>query len=142
MGSASDIISREGLIDLLHNVKIFSEVGEMDLADIAYQLSEIKFRSGQTIFKKGEEGDAMYIIKSGGVRVHDGNHVLSRLKPGQVFGEFALFDKESRSASITADEPTILLELDQDKFAKVMVSKPEVTMGVLKKLIRRIREMN
>ena len=142
MSSASDIILREELIELLQRVKIFSEVGESDLSDIADQLTEIKYRSGQTIFKKGEEGDAMYIIKSGSVRVHDGNHVLSRLKPGQVFGEFALFDKESRSASITADEPTILLELDQDKFAKVMVSKPEVTMGVLKKLIRRIREMN
>lgn len=142
MSSASDIILREELIDLLHNVKIFSEVGESDLADIADQLSEIKFRSGQAIFKKGDEGDAMYIIKSGSVRVHDGNHVLSRLSPGQVFGEFALFDKESRSASITAEDPTVLLELDQDKFARVMVSKPEVTMGVLRKVIRRIREMN
>jgi signal transduction histidine kinase len=142
MSSASDIILREELIELLQHVQIFSEVDESDLSDIADQLSEIKLRSGQTIFKKGDEGDAMYIIKSGGVRVHDGNHVLSRLKPGQVFGEFALFDKESRSASITAEEPTVLLELDQDKFAKVMVNKPEVTMGVLKKLIRRIREMN
>lgn len=142
MSSASDIILREELIELLHNVKIFSEVGDTDLADIADQLTEIRFRAGQTIFKKGDEGDAMFIIKSGGVRVHDGNHVLSRLIPGQVFGEFALFDKESRSASITAEEPTILLELDQDKFAKVMVNKPEVTMGVLRKVIRRIREMN
>ena len=142
MPSASDIILREELIELLKHVQIFSEVGESDLSEIAEQLTEIKCRNGQTIFKKGDEGDAMYIIKSGGVRVHDGNHVLSRLTQGQVFGEFALFDKESRSASITAEEPTVLLELDQDKFAKVMVDKPEVTMGVLKKLIRRIREMN
>lgn len=142
MSSASDIILREELIELLHHVRIFSEVGESDLSDIADQLSEIKLRSGQTIFKKGDEGDAMYIIRSGSVRVHDGNHVLSRLKPGQVFGEFALFDKESRSASITAEEPTLLLELDQDDFSRVMVNKPEVTLGVLKKVIRRIREMN
>jgi signal transduction histidine kinase len=142
MGSASNIILSEDLIELLHHVQIFSEVGQSDLADIAVQLSEIKLRSGQTIFNKGDEGDAMYILKSGSVRVHDGNHVLSRLKPGQVFGEFALFDKEVRSASVTADEVTVLLELDQDNFAKVMVNKPEVTMGVLKKVIRRIREMN
>lgn len=142
MSSTSDIILREELIELLHHVQIFTGVMELDLADIADQLSEIKLRSGQTIFKKGDEGDAMYIIRSGSVRVHDGNHVLSRLKRGQVFGEFALFDKESRSASITAEEPTLLLELDQDDFAKVMVNKPEVTMGVLRKVIRRIREMN
>jgi signal transduction histidine kinase len=130
------------LTALLGNVKIFSEVGNDELADIAGQLTEIRYRSGQSIFKKGDEGDAMYIIKSGSVRVHDGNHVLSRLKAGQVFGEFALFDKESRSASITAEEPTVLLELDQFNFGKVMVDKPEVTMGVLRKVIRRIREMN
>ncbi len=142
MSSASDIILKEELIDLLQRVQIFSEVGESDLSDIADQLTEIKCRSGQPIFKKGDEGDAMYIIKSGSVRIHDGNHVLSRLMQGQVFGEFALFDKEARSASVTAEEPTVLLELDQGKFARVMVDKPEVTMGVLKKLIRRIREMN
>lgn len=142
MSSASDILVREELIELLRHVGIFSELDSNDLSDIADQLSEIKLRSGQTIFKKGDEGDAMYIIRSGSVRVHDGNHVLSRLKKGQVFGEFALFDKESRSASITAEEQTFLHELGQDNFSKVMVNKPEVTMGVLKKVIRRIREMN
>ena len=68
--------------------------------------------------------------------------MVSRLVPGQVFGEFALFDKETRSASITADEETILLQLEQDDFAKVMANKADVMLGVLKKLIRRIREMN
>ncbi|MEZ5083328.1 MAG: HAMP domain-containing sensor histidine kinase [Bacteroidales bacterium] len=142
MNSTSEILLREELLDLLRNVFIFSEVDDNDLGDIADQLSEISCRSGQPIFKKGDEGDAMYIIKSGSVRVHDGNHVLSRLKKGHVFGEFALFDKESRSASITAEEPTVLLELDQDNFARVMANKMEVTKGVLKKVIRRIREMN
>ncbi len=142
MSSASDIILKDELLQLLKNVRIFSEVDDIDLSEIADQLTEIKCRGGQTIFKKGDEGDAMYILKSGSVRVHDGNHVLSRLKPGQVFGEFALFDKESRSATVTADEATVLYELDQESFARVMVNKPEVTMGVLKKVIRRIREMN
>lgn len=142
MGSASEIVLREELIQLLSHVKIFTGLETIDLSDLADQLTEIKLRSGQTIFKKGDEGDAMYIIRQGSVRVHDGNHVHSRLKAGQVFGEFALFDKESRSASITAEEPTFLLELDQDDFARVTANKPEVTMGVLKKVIRRIREMN
>lgn len=142
MSSTSDILIREELLNLLRKVFIFSEVGDSDLDDIANQLSEISCRSGQSIFKKGDEGDAMYIIKSGSVRVHDGNHVLSRLQKGQVFGEFALFDKEVRSASITAEEPTVLLELGQDEFAKVMADKMEVLKGVLRKMIRRIREMN
>ncbi|MCD4665473.1 MAG: HAMP domain-containing histidine kinase [Bacteroidales bacterium] len=110
--------------------------------EIASVLSEVKIRRGQNVFKKDDEGDAMFIIKEGSVRVHDGNHVLSRLFTGQVFGEFALFDKELRSASVTAEESTVLLKLEQDDFYKVMAHKVEVTKGVLIKVIRRIREMN
>ena len=142
MNSSSENQVREDLVPYLTKVRIFSETGEDVLAEIAGELTEIRIRRGQNVFKKGDEGDAMYIIKSGAVRVHDGNHVLSRLVPGQVFGEFALFDKETRSASITADEETILLQLEQDDFAKVMANKADVMLGVLKKLIRRIREMN
>lgn len=129
-------------IALLSEVKIFSETGSDVLAGIAAQLHEVKFRKGQAIIKKGEEGDTMYIIKSGAIRVHDGSHVISRQGPGQVFGEFALFDKETRSASITAEEDSILFELDQEGFGRVMAGKADVMLGVLKKLIRRIREMN
>ena len=132
----------EDRITILKKVKIFSETEDEVLMEIASVLTELRVRSGQNIFKKGEEGDAMYIIKEGSVRVHDGNHVLSRLVSGQVFGEFALFDKELRSASITAEEPTVLLELDRDDFYKVMAEKVEVTKGVLRKVIKRIREMN
>jgi len=142
MNSSSENQVREDLVPYLTKVRIFSETGEDVLAEIAGELTEIRIRRGQNVFKKGDEGDAMYIIKGGAVRVHDGNHVLSRLVPGQVFGEFALFDKETRSASITADEETILLQLEQDDFAKVMANKADVMLGVLKKLIRRIREMN
>lgn len=126
----------------LKKVRIFSETSDEVLMEIASVVSEEKYKRGQNIFKKGDVGDAMYIINKGSVRVHDGNHVLSRLTQGQVFGEFALFDKEARSASITADEATSLFKLDQDEFYNVMAGKADVTKGVLIKVIRRIREMN
>ena len=129
-------------VSILRKVNIFSETEDKVLMEIASVLSEVKIRRGQNIFKKGDEGDAMFIIKEGSVRVHDGNHVLSRLFTGHVFGEFALFDKELRSASVTAEEPTVLLKLEQDDFYNVMAHKVEVTKGVLIKVIRRIREMN
>jgi len=142
MGSQTDYAVVENSISILKKVSIFSETEDIVLMEIASVLSEVKIRRGQNIFKKGDEGDAMFIIKEGSVRVHDGNHVLSRLLMGQVFGEFALFDKELRSASVTAEEPTVLLKLEQDDFYKIMAHKVEVAKGVLKKVIRRIREMN
>ena len=129
-------------IGILKKTRLFSESEDQIIEEIAQILSEIRLKNGQTIFKKGDEGDAMFIIKEGSVRVHDGNHVLSRLEAGQFFGEFALFDNESRSASVTAEEPTILLKLKQDDFFNIMADNIEVTKGVLRNVIRRIREMN
>lgn len=142
MESQIAVFVMEERIAALKKVRIFSETSDEVLMEIADVVTEEKYKRGQNIFKKGDVGDAMYIIDQGSVRVHDGNHVLSRLDQGQVFGEFALFDKESRSASVTADESTSLFKLDQDDFYHVMAGKAEVTKGVLIKVIRRIREMN
>ncbi|NOX48145.1 MAG: cyclic nucleotide-binding domain-containing protein [Chlorobi bacterium] len=142
MGSSISISTIDDKISVLKNTRIFSETENFVLYEIASVLTEVRMGRGQVIFKKGEEGDKMYIIKEGSVRVHDGGHVLSRLVKGQVFGEFALFDEEVRSASITTEEPTTLYLLGQEDFYKLLIDKPEVTQGVLKKVIRRIREMN
>jgi signal transduction histidine kinase len=142
MDSPAEDVLISDRISILRQVEIFSETSDNVLMEIASFLKELKVKQGQNVFKKGEEGDAMFIIKSGTVRIHDGNHVISRLKAGQVFGEFALFDNESRSASVTAEESAVLLKLDQNDFYKVMSNKVEVTKGVLRKVLKRIREMN
>ena len=94
----------EEKIRLLRTADLFAGSGEDFLASIAMVLRGIRARSQQTIFKKGDPGDAMYIITSGSVRVHDGSHVLGRLKARDVFGEYALIDEGRRSASVTAEE--------------------------------------
>ena len=142
MESQTDYSALNKRIEVLKLTKVFSETEETVLGEIALELDEIKAKRNQNIFKKGEDGDAMYIIKSGSVRVHDRGHVLSRLYSGQVFGEFALFDKESRSASVTADEPSVLYRLNQENFYRLMAEKAEVTKGILRNVIKRIREMN
>ena len=142
INSQEDDILISDRVNILRKVEIFSETTDSVLSEIASFLSEVRIKQGQNIFRKGDEGDAMFIIKSGGVRVHDGNHVLSRLNSGQVFGEFALFDSDVRSASVTAEEATTLLKLEQNDFFKVMVNNAEVTKGVLRKVLKRIREMN
>jgi signal transduction histidine kinase len=129
-------------ISILRKVEIFSETAVDILTEIAGYLTEVKIKQGQNIFRKGDEGDAMFIIKAGCVRVHDGSHVLSRLKSGQVFGEFALFDNELRSASVTAEENTLLFKLEQNHFFRAMANDAEVTKGVLRNVLKRIREMN
>lgn len=138
--SGSDEIAHN--IGLLSSISIFSETDPGILEKIAGLLKVVRVRKGQHIFEKGDPGDAMFIVKSGRLKIHDGTHVLSRLEEGQIFGEFALFDNETRSASVSAEETSLLLELSQDDFYKLLAEKRDVVHGVLRKVIQRIREMN
>ena len=132
----------EERIKILKKTHIFSETGADVLFEVANELVEKHARKEKVILRKGEVGSAMYIIVKGKVRVHDGNHVLTKLGPGSVFGEYSLIDEETRSASVTADAPCDLLKLSQDDFFRILFEKKEIIKGVLKVLVNRMRSMN
>jgi len=132
----------EDRINILKNTHIFSETGADVLNEIANALIEKHARPEKVIIHKGDMGNSMYIIVNGKVRIHDGNHVLTKLGPGSVFGEYSLIDEETRSASVTAEEPSDLLMLSQDDFFKIIFEKKEIIKGVLKVLVNRMRSMN
>jgi len=128
--------------ELLRQISIFSETDEPVLTELAGTLTEKEVLKGSVIVRKGEAGNALYIIADGSVRIHDGNHVLARMTKGGVFGEYALLDNNARSASVTAEEKCTLLQLDRSSFYQIAVKNTEILQGTLRALIRRMREMN
>lgn len=128
--------------EFLRKLPIFADTDPEVLMEMAASLTEKDVMKGSTIIRKGDEADAAFIIASGKVRVHDGNHVLARLEAGQVFGEYALIDQRPRSASVTADENCILLRFDYRDFYSHAVGNPGILRGVLRQLINRMRDMN
>jgi len=128
--------------EFLRKMPVFAGAEQEILMEMASSLTEKEVLKGSTIIRKGEEGDAVFIIAFGKVRVHDGNHVLARLTEGQVFGEYALIDQCSRSASVTADENCLLLRLDYRDFYRSAIGNPGILKGVLLELIHRMRGMN
>lgn len=129
-------------VSFLKQVSVFEDVPSENLEMIAGALHEKKVVAAETIFKKDEDGDTLYIIAEGKVRVHDGNHVLGRLAAGEVFGEFSLFDHEKRSASVTAEEKSTLYLLAQDDFYHLLTTNSSVMHGVMRVLTGRLRYMN
>lgn len=81
--------------------------------------NEVSFSEGEIIFKKGDKGGAAYVIAKGCVQIHDQEHVFIELEKGKSFGEFALIDTDSRSASATAKQNSILLQCTQDQLRLV-----------------------
>src|SRR5438445_724472 len=107
------------------------------VAEIA---EEQPLAAGDQVFAQGETGDALYLIVEGKVKVHQGSKELVRLGERDVFGEMAVLDSEPRSASVTAVEDSVLLKIGRDDFRDILGERPEIAMGVMKVLTRRLRE--
>jgi MFS family permease len=96
----------------------------------------IEVAAGQTIVRQGDPADRFYIIASGSFTVSqvaaDGtSHVLRQLGPDEVFGELGLLNQAPRSATVTADEPGTLLEMDGDDFLALVGGSGDVRARLL-----------
>ncbi len=100
------------------------------------------FEPGQTVFKQGDPGDAMYIIQTGKVDVlheQDGAEtLLASLGPGEFFGEMALVDDEPRSATLRAAEHTTLVPITRDFLFRYARKDTSFVILVLESLSTRL----
>lgn len=127
---------------ILKSSSIFQDTSENELVELAGLLEEEFFASNTTIFSKGDIGNCMYFIYKGRIRVHDGEHTLAILDDNEIVGELSILDSESRSASATTLEETILLKLQQESFYEIILSNATVLRGILKTLSKRLRASN
>ena len=118
---------------------IFSQTPDDVLADVANLLDEVEVVENETVINEGEPGDSMYVIVDGKMSVHDNGRILNYLGDRDVFGEMALLDTEPRSASVTAVEPTRLFRLDQASFYELIADRPEIATGIIRVLMRYLR---
>jgi CRP-like cAMP-binding protein len=126
----------------LKTTGLFRETAEDLLVDIAFILKENHFKKDELIVQKNEVGTCMFIIYSGSVKVHDGEHILATLNSRDFFGELSLLDAEPRSASVTALEDSLLLRIDQHAFYEIMADRMEVIREIMKILCSRLRHQN
>jgi CRP-like cAMP-binding protein len=127
---------------LLKSTPIFRETPEPDLIDTAAIAEEMQMDAGAIIFRKGELGKCMYIIQSGKVNIHDGDHILAVLEENDIFGELSLLDEENRSAGAVCAEDCLLLKLDQEPFYEILADNINVLKGILKTLSGRLRALD
>lgn len=136
------MISTVEKVLFLKGVDLFETIAGEELSSIARITDQVDVAQQQVVFNEGDEGDAMYLIVDGKVKVHSGDHVFAELGERQVFGEMSILDAEPRSASITALTELTLLKIARDDFAEILAEKPEIAQGILKVLTRRLREAN
>ena len=100
--------------------------------------------SGTVLFREGDRGQTMYVIRSGKVnisrRIADSEITLAVLGPGEFFGEMALLEGLPRSAGATVVEEALLIELEQGAFATLVRRNSEIAVRLMRRLSSRLRE--
>ena len=131
-------------MEFLRKTALFSGMDDGDLAQLAGDLQERCCAAGETVFYQGDPGDAAYIVVSGRVRVYvlseEGQEVsMIMYGPGALFGELALIDRQPRSATIVAMEPTVLLVLNGRDFSRHLRNSYELALKLMLTLSARLR---
>ncbi|WP_461149393.1 cyclic nucleotide-binding domain-containing protein [Spirosoma pulveris] len=139
---STEQISAYDRVLLLSQASLFAQTPENVLASITPIMKEEEHKAGVSIFRKGDLGTGMYVIYTGEVAILDGETELARFGRGDFFGELALLDTESRSATAEAITDVRLLRIDQDDFYDLMEERGEVLRSIVKSLSGRIRRQN
>lgn len=133
--------------ELLARVPLFSELSRPELERISQVAVPRSFPRDTRVFHEGDRGDACYIVRRGACRVtrehSDGRAItLANLGPGDIFGELAMLDGETRSASVEALEDTELVALPAGDMRALLRDHSEMAVKLVVALTRRLREAN
>ncbi|MBN2397492.1 MAG: Crp/Fnr family transcriptional regulator [Deltaproteobacteria bacterium] len=130
--------------DFLERISLFQSLKHDDRACLAAALKRRSLKKGEALFRKGDEGTSLYIVKSGSVKVvlpsEMGDEVAAAiLAEGDFFGEMALLDGMPRSADVVALEPSELLALNQKDFLAFLTGNEGAILAIFSYLSLRLR---
>lgn len=102
----------------------------------------VTLQPGQVLFRKGDVGRHMYVVKSGEVQVVDGTHVFETVSAGGILGEMALISEDTRSATVRAISTSVVVPVDEKRFLFLVQQTPYFAFGVMRVMSDRLRMMN
>ena len=134
-------------IDVLNKVPLFAELDEEELRQLASVVREQHYRKNTTIVHVNDPGNALFILKSGLVKVtiedqHGYEMILRILYPPDFFGDMSLLDGMPRSATVTTQEPTEVLVIHRDHFLLLIEKIPKILLKMTAVLSKRLRRAN
>ena len=133
--------------DVLRQSPLFSALDDEAATALRASMSETRLRRGEVLFHEGDEGDKLYIVTEGKVKLGrtsaDGRENLLAIQgPGQMFGELSLFDPGPRSATVTAVTDSVFSSLSHEDLLRWLDGRPAVARGLLAQLAGRLRRAN
>ena len=124
---------------ILQSVDVFSEVPTEQLAHVAAIATEMSVSKDDVLFRMHDVSDAMYVVLEGEVRLSRGAQVVTVARQDDAFGTWSLFDDDPRVVDATAVQDARLLKLARDDFMDLLADNVEITRGVLKGIVMRLK---
>jgi CRP/FNR family transcriptional regulator, cyclic AMP receptor protein len=127
-------------VDVLRGVPLFSELGDRELERLAGHFKERTFPEGSNVTMEGGTGTGFFVVVEGNATVSVSGEQRGTLGPGDSFGEIALVDEGTRSATITAATDLRCYGLTAWEFRPFVEEHPQVAWPLLKQMAKRLRE--
>src|SRR5262245_3371705 len=131
----------------LESSALFKPLPDAEKAVLRETAEARNFPAGQEIFKEGDPGDGVYVVRSGKVtisaRMSGGERrVFSEVNSGDFFGEMAVLDQLPRSATATAAEAVELYFIPRQHMVTLLTRSTGLSMALLQEISQRMREFN
>jgi CRP-like cAMP-binding protein len=113
-----------------------------NLIEISNEPQFVKKKAGETVIRKGETGNFMYIVQDGAIDIFRDDIRLERVGAGGVVGEMTLVDHDVRSASAVAHKDSVLIPIGRNRFLHLVRVNPGFALFIMNTMIKRLRHMN
>jgi CRP-like cAMP-binding protein len=134
---ASDLANR---VEVLKQMPLFKHLTYKEIMRLLNVTVVKDYKSNESIIKEGSDGEELFIILSGKVRLHKADAFITHLQRGAHFGEMALVDRSKRSASATAEEPSRALMLRRRDFYEIIRKEPVLATKLLWSFVQVLTE--
>lgn len=128
-------------VKILHRVPLFADLSKPEVGQIARLFKERRFVEGETVIKEGSGGAAFFVIQSGEAVVSTRGKKLATLSSGDFFGEIALIDEGTRTATITATTELLCYGLTYWDFRPVVQANGRIGWKLLQRLAKMYRDV-
>lgn len=135
----------ENNVCCIDKVPIFASLSGEEKMDIAEVASTLSFEKGETIYKAGDEGNTLFVLDKGLVKIFrlsasGKEQVLRIVQPGEFMGELSLFSSLPLTDYAQALEKTIMCALQGERIKELMAKHPSIAFKVIDELSRRLEK--
>ena len=126
----------------LKKLPLFETLSRPQLVKVARMSEDVDVPAGRVLCTEGSRGEEFFVITEGEARVVRGNRRLATLGAGDFFGEIAVLEPMTRTATVTAVTPLRFFVVTRQSFKHLLDDNPEIERKVLRTLARRLASLS